>query len=71
MGHCCDYHTSREDRFNCDANKFARAILMPEKQFKEEVRKDGDVLRLAQLFKTSTIAIRLRAKELGMRGHYI
>lgn len=52
------------------ANDFARAILMPEKQFRADIRGGmGDIGELSDKYKVSSIAIRIRAKELGFRGH--
>lgn len=51
-----------------DANVFARNILLPENEFRAEVHKNGNVLRLAQAFRVTTLLIRIRAKELGMGG---
>ncbi len=51
------------------ANDFARAILMPTEAFKKEIRGGNNtVLGLAKKFQASTIAIRIRAKELGFHG---
>lgn len=58
--------TSRIARNAAPANVFARNILLPEKEFRDEVHKNGDILRLAQLFQVTTLVIRIRAKELGM-----
>ncbi len=53
-----------------EANRFARAVLMPEQEFKADVRSGmRDILALADKYQVSTLAIRLRAKELGMSGH--
>lgn len=60
--------TSRDKRNAAEANVFARNILLPEKKFREEVNKSGNVLRLAQWFQTTTLLIRIRAKELGIQG---
>lgn len=52
------------------ANNFAAEILMPEEIFREEIRRtSGDVAVIARRFGVSTIALRYRAKNLGMRGH--
>jgi len=61
--------TSRGSRAAAVANVFARGILLPEKRFRQEVRKNGNILRVAKLFQVSTVVVRIRAKELGMKGH--
>ena len=43
---------------------------MPEDHFREEVRRtQGDVSELAKRFGVSPLALRYRAKSLGMKGH--
>lgn len=63
----------RSDEWNIieqQANSFAAEILMPEDHFREEVgRTGGDINELAERFGVSTLALRYRAKNLGMRGH--
>ncbi len=52
------------------ANDFAGAILMPEDKFREMVRsRISKVEVLAKEFKVSTLALRIRAKNLGILGH--
>lgn len=52
------------------ANDFASAILMPEDEFRKKVRSGvKKVEELAKEFKVSTLALRIRAKNLGMSGH--
>lgn len=52
------------------ANSFAAEILMPEDIFREEVRRSsGEVAVMAKRFGVSPLALRYRAKNLGMRGH--
>lgn len=52
------------------ANNFANEILMPESRFKSYIR-DGitRIDDLASKFKVSSLALRLRAKNLGIEGH--
>ncbi len=53
-----------------EANAFARSLLIPEKQMRDAVEAGmTDVGDLAQRFRVSSIVVRLRAKDLGMRGH--
>ncbi|WP_198040729.1 ImmA/IrrE family metallo-endopeptidase [Phaeobacter inhibens] len=52
------------------ANSFAAEILMPEDQFREEIeRTRGNISEIAERFGVSELALRYRAKNLGMRGH--
>lgn len=52
------------------ANDFASAILMPEDRFREMVRSGASKVEvLAKEFKVSTLALRIRAKNLGISGH--
>ncbi|WP_392338757.1 ImmA/IrrE family metallo-endopeptidase [Loktanella salsilacus] len=63
----------RSDDWNTieqQANSFAAEILMPEDQFREEIRRTGgSISELAEKFGVSPLALRYRAKNLGMRGH--
>jgi Zn-dependent peptidase ImmA (M78 family) len=59
--------TCKEER---QANEFASAILMPEDKFREIVRSGkNNIEDVAQEFGVSTLALRIRAKNLGMSGH--
>ncbi len=59
--------TSKEE---LQANEFAGAILMPEEEIRKRVREGiRDVGKLADLFAVSTLALRIRAKNIGMTGH--
>lgn len=53
-----------------EANRFASELLMPEQTFRDKVRIfSGSIEAIAQFFKVSTLAVRVRAKILGMKGH--
>jgi Zn-dependent peptidase ImmA (M78 family) len=66
----CVEVTTRENRDKAAANVFARQILMPDEQFKNDVRNGiNDIENLADKYGVPTLAVRIRAKELGMRGH--
>ncbi|WYK06609.1 ImmA/IrrE family metallo-endopeptidase [Cereibacter sphaeroides f. sp. denitrificans] len=64
-------HRSDERNFvEYQANTFAASILMPEDIFRSEVKRtQGDVNLLAERFGVSPLALRYRAKNLGMKGH--
>lgn len=52
------------------ANAFAAEILMPEDEFRKQVRNtEGNVKTIAENFGVSQLAVRYRAKNLGMSGH--
>jgi Zn-dependent peptidase ImmA (M78 family) len=52
------------------ANDFASTILIPENKFRELVRSGNrEIEELAEIFQVSTLALRIRAKNLGMSGH--
>jgi len=61
-GGCCEMDDA--------ANLFAKETLMPEKDFKRAVA-DGTrrVRLLSKLFSVSSLAVRVRAKDLGFSGH--
>lgn len=53
-----------------EANKFAGDLLMPEAEFRKAVSLFGGKLEaISQHFRVSTLAVRVRAKTLGMKGH--
>jgi Zn-dependent peptidase ImmA (M78 family) len=53
-----------------EANRFASDLLMPEEQFRKNVQLfDGNIEATSQHFRVSTLAVRVRAKILGMKGH--
>jgi Zn-dependent peptidase ImmA (M78 family) len=58
------------DKEEMQANAFASEILMPEQEFRKLVD-DGirQIDLLADKFGVSTLALRIRAKSLGMLGH--
>lgn len=51
-------------------NDFASSILIPEDEFRKFIRSGKrSIEELAKKFKVSTLALRIRAKNLGMSGH--
>jgi Zn-dependent peptidase ImmA (M78 family) len=55
------------DRVEWEANWFAAAFLMPSDPFTQEYeRTDGDLDRIAEFFRVSTAAAKVRAKDLGL-----
>ena len=60
----------KSDPMEWQANQFAAEFLMPKKKFLQMVANGVDnVDDLAKEFKVSTMAVRIRAKNLGFRGH--
>lgn len=58
------------DKEEMEANDFASSILIPEQEFKIRVRSGTrKIEELAKIFEVSTLALRIRAKSLGMSGH--
>ena len=58
------------DTFEFQANLFAGDILMPKDEFLEQIRKgNSKIENLAKYFGVSTLAIRVRAKQLDLQGH--
>ncbi|ARB85390.1 MULTISPECIES: ImmA/IrrE family metallo-endopeptidase [Yersinia] len=55
-----------------EANRFAAELLMPEDEFKRYVtEKSKKVMDIANYFQVSSMAVRIRAKQLGYSGHDI
>lgn len=56
--------------FETEANCFAAELLMPEQDFRDFVDKTSSkVDEIAEYFQVSTMAVRVRAKQLGFKGH--
>jgi len=52
------------------ANDFAAKLLMPESEFTSYIEKtSSSVEKIAEHFQVSTMAVRIRAKQLGYEGH--
>lgn len=64
------FRSNESSETEWQANDFAGALLIPEDVFREKVRAGiGEVEDLAKIFKVSSLALRMRAKKLGMSGH--
>ena len=64
------HRSDERNLLELQANNFAAEVLMPEEIFRKEVkRRGGDIAELARSFGVSTLALRYRAKGLGMKGH--
>ena len=54
----------------CQANEFAGELLMPENEFFNQLRLGNNTIEgLAKYFGVSTLAVRVRAKNLSLTGH--
>lgn len=59
-----------KDSTEFQANLFASEILMPKNQFLEQIKIGKNKIEdLAKYFGVSTLAIRVRAKQLNLKGH--
>jgi predicted transcriptional regulator len=64
------FRGSESTREEMQANSFASEILIPEADFRQRVREGTNRIEdLAQIYAVSTLALRIRAKNLGMSGH--
>lgn len=64
------FRAASSDKMEWDANEFAGGILMPEDDFRNIVREGvTSVDKLAKKFAVSSLALRIRAKQLGFSGH--
>jgi Zn-dependent peptidase ImmA (M78 family) len=64
------FRNGESNPMEVEANRFASELLMPEQMFRDKVRGfSGSIEEIAQYFKVSTLAVRVRAKILGMKGH--
>lgn len=58
------------DNLEYQANSFASDLLMPKSKFLSLVKEGRDTIEdLANFFEVSTLAVRVRAKQLGLKGH--
>lgn len=64
------FRASASNRMEWEANEFAGQILMSEDDFRRLVRQGiTSVDELAKEFAVSSLALRIRAKQLGFSGH--
>jgi Zn-dependent peptidase ImmA (M78 family) len=64
------HRNTERSRIEYQANQYAAEILMPKNVFLATARSvGGDISKIASAFKVSTLAVRYRAKELGLDGH--
>jgi Zn-dependent peptidase ImmA (M78 family) len=64
------FRNGESNPMEAEANRFASELLMPESIFRDKVRTfSGSIEEVALYFMVSTLAVRVRAKNLGMKGH--
>lgn len=64
------FNDNLNNELDIHTNELAAELLMPEQTFKRLVQKHkGDVVKIAEEFGVSTLAVRYRAKKLEIEGH--
>ena len=64
------FRGATSDNIELQANIFAGELLMPENEFKNEILIGVNTIpELANYFGVSTLAVRVRAKQLNLSGH--
>lgn len=58
------------DLYESQANKFAAELLMPRDIFMKIIKEDINTIeKISEYFNVSTLAVRVRAKQLNLKGH--
>ncbi|PAV98586.1 hypothetical protein CJD50_03700 [Hafnia paralvei] len=66
------FRDGKINQMESEANRFAAELLMPEDEFKRFVCETSKkVMDIASYFQVSSMAVRIRAKQLGYSGHDI
>ena len=64
------FRNGDQNNYETEANKFAAEILMPEESFRRYISEvSKQVIDIAEKFGVSSMAVRVRAKQLGYEGH--
>ncbi|WP_312120167.1 ImmA/IrrE family metallo-endopeptidase [Kosakonia cowanii] len=64
------FRNGETNLFEIEANKFAAELLMPELEFRKFVKDNSTLVSdIADFFHVSSMAVRIRAKQLGFEGH--
>lgn len=64
------FRNGESNQMEVEANQFAAELLMPEERFSNFVNnKSSKVEDIAEYFQVSAMAVRIRAKQLGYKGH--
>lgn len=66
------FRNGESNKMESEANRFAAELLMPEKRFNALIESGKTkVEELADCFQVSSMAVRIRAKQLGYEGHNV
>lgn len=64
------FRSSVTDEHEFQANNFAGELLMPKEEFLKQIKAGVKTIqKLADYFNVSTLAVRVRAKQLNLTGH--
>lgn len=64
------FRNGESNKMEADANKFAAELLMPKEKFNSFINDiSPKVEDIAEHFQVSAMAVRIRAKQLGYKGH--
>lgn len=64
------FRSSVTDEHEYQANNFAGELLMPKDEFLKQIKMGTNTIqKLADYFNVSTLAVRVRAKQLNLTGH--
>ncbi|AUQ42798.1 ImmA/IrrE family metallo-endopeptidase [Yersinia ruckeri] len=64
------FRNGQTDRMEVEANKFAAELLMPDSDFRYYIENNSQkVSDIAAHFEVSSMAVRIRAQQLGYDGH--
>lgn len=64
------FRNEKVDPMETEANTFAAELLMPEQEFSQRLNSGiNTISELSEEFDVSTLAVRVRAKQLGLGGH--
>ncbi|MDT8880102.1 ImmA/IrrE family metallo-endopeptidase [Halomonas saccharevitans] len=64
------FRNGESNWMEAEANQFAAALLMPEKYFNYFIENESSTVEdVAKYFQVSSMAVRIRAKNLGYEGH--
>ncbi|ASY75467.1 ImmA/IrrE family metallo-endopeptidase [Pectobacterium polaris] len=64
------FRNEESNKMEVEANKFAAELLMPEKEFTRYIETESrNVSDIANYFQVSSMAVRIRAQQLGFTGH--
>ena len=64
---CTSFRPAFENTTCKEASKFARMLLIPEDKFKEAIKTEKYIGRLADIFGVPPIIVQIRATELGYK----